>query len=278
MIHMNKRILILFMGVLILSLSACGPIRDRLPGLGSSDRPTQETEKVVSGEDFKSLLEHLQAAGADVSVAGQIEQPFFPVIGQVIDVNANSVQVFEFADLSARQKVSDTISANGDEIGTFMPTWIAQPNFWADGRLIVLYLGEDQALIELLSSILGTPITELEEIGDLTPEAVLKGKRYLAQELNATIEALQLIEYYGAEWTDGCLGLGRPDEGCLAVITPGWRAVFEVKGQRYEVRTDESGDIVRWQQLDETSDTGKAFIYLVALESSDGEVMDAVMR
>jgi hypothetical protein len=124
-----------------------------------------------------------------------------------------------------------------------VPSWIDRPNFWADGRLIVLYLGEDQAVFDLLSSFLGSPITEPVEPGEVTPEAVLKGQRVLAQDLNVSLEEMQLVEYVPMEWNDGCLGLGRSDEGCLMVITPGWRAVFEVGGLRYEVRTT-SGEIV----------------------------------
>jgi hypothetical protein len=271
--NLSKKILILLMGMLILSLSACGRIRDVVPGLGSFNRPTVEATDVASGEGYNDLVNALRAAGAEVSAAGRIEQPFFPVVGQVIDIDGTSVQVFEFEDQSTRQQVSDTISASGDEIGRFMPGWIDQPNFWASGRLIVLYLGEDQTLIELLSSVLGNPITEPGEAVVVGPEAILKGQRLLAQELNVEFEAVKLIEYEQVEWTDGCLGLGRPDEGCITVITPGWRAIFEVDEKRFEVRTDESGDNVRWQQLDEGADAGKAFIYLVALESSDGEVI-----
>jgi heat shock protein HslJ len=39
--------------------------------------------------------------------------------------------------------------------------------------------------------------------------------------------------------------LGRPNESCLQAITPGWRAVFEINGQRYEVRTDETASTMR---------------------------------
>jgi Sporulation and spore germination len=269
----NMKILMLLISVLVLSLSACGQIRDFVPGLGSSSRPTPEATDVIPETGFTRLMNNLRAAGAEVSAAGQVEQPFFPVTGEVINVNGASIQVFEFADASTRQQVSDTISANGDEIGTFIPSWIGLPNFWASESLIVLYLGEDQTLIDLLSSILGAPITTPERPGDMPPEAVLDGQRVLAQELNIAVEIVQLIESEPVEWTDACLGLGRADEGCLTVITPGWRAIFEVNGQRYEVRTDQSGDIVRWQQIGENTGSSEASIYLVALEASEGEVI-----
>lgn len=41
-----------------------------------------------------------------------------------------------------------------------MVTWIDQPDFWPHGRLIVLYLGQESATIELFSAVLGEPLTE----------------------------------------------------------------------------------------------------------------------
>jgi hypothetical protein len=271
---MNKKIIILvLMGVIIFTLSACGRIRNIVPGRGNSNQPTKESTDSNIGKETSDLVNALRDAGAKISIGDAVKQPFFPVAGMGIEVNDASIQVFEFADPAARQQVSDVISPTGDKIGTSMPTWIARPNFWASGSLIVLYLGEDQALIDLLSNDLGTPITQPAESSDQTPQAVLQGQRVLAQDLNVALEDMQLVEYVPMEWSDGCLGLGRADEGCLAVITPGWRAVFEVNGQRYEVRTDESGDIVRWQQLDGEGSTNKAFIYLIALESKGDEVI-----
>ena len=79
----------------------------------------------------------------------------------------------------------------------------------------------------------------------LPPEAVLAAQQWLATQLSVAADRVQIIEVEQAEWTDSCLGLGGPEESCAQVITPGWRAVFEVDGQRYEVRTDETGSTIR---------------------------------
>jgi heat shock protein HslJ len=80
---------------------------------------------------------------------------------------------------------------------------------------------------------------------DLPPKAVLDAQQWLATQLSVAAEQVQIIEVEQAEWTDSCLGLGRPNESCLQAITPGWRVVFEVNDQRYEVRTDETGSVIR---------------------------------
>jgi heat shock protein HslJ len=79
----------------------------------------------------------------------------------------------------------------------------------------------------------------------VTPQAVLEAQQWLATQLSVAAEQVQIIEVEQAEWTDSCLGLGRPEESCLQVITPGWSAIFEINGQRYEVRTDQSGSVIR---------------------------------
>lgn len=44
-----------------------------------------------------------------------------------------------------------------------------------------------------------------------------------------------------AQWPDPCLGLAKPNESCVAVITRGWRVVFKVSGQSYEGPSVEAG-------------------------------------
>jgi len=87
----------------------------------------------------------------------------------------------------------------------------------------------------------GTPAATL----DLPPQVVLDAQQWLATQLNMAVEQLQIVEMEQAEWTDSCLGLGRLNESCAQVITPGWRVVFEINGQPYEVRTDETGSTIR---------------------------------
>jgi hypothetical protein len=106
------------------------------------------------------LSEALSQAGAGAQPGDSIEQSFFSVPGRILQVNGSDVQVFEYADAAAREAESSQIGPDGGSIGTTMVTWIDQPNFWAKGRLIVLYVGREAALITTLSAILGDPITD----------------------------------------------------------------------------------------------------------------------
>lgn len=117
---------------------------------------------------------------------------------------------------------------------------------------VFVILGWFLILAACASQQAGVPITTdtpavaaSSESTEIPAAAVLAAQQWLATQLNVAAEQVQIIEAEQAEWTDSCLGLGGPDESCLQAITPGWRVVLEVSGQRYEVRTDRSGSTIR---------------------------------
>ncbi|MGB3206654.1 MAG: hypothetical protein WBB28_16840 [Crinalium sp.] len=59
------------------------------------------------------------------------------------------------------------------------------------------------------------------------------------------ISQLIVVSYSRRNWTDGCLGLGKPEESCLAAIVPGWRVVVSDGNQTWTYRTDSSGRTLR---------------------------------
>jgi len=105
--------------------------------------------------DYVSLVDNLRAAGADVQPAGDISQPFFLVKGLAITVNGGNVQVFEYADADAADAETALISPDGSSIGTTMVSWVAAPHFYRIGKLIVLYVGDDETVLSVLESVLG---------------------------------------------------------------------------------------------------------------------------
>lgn len=159
---------LLFWIVGLFFLTACGqanatPTSTLVPTL-----PTAEATVTISlgtpshGNEIGGYIEvvdKLRAAGATVEPGTTVEQPFFEVSGQVIKVNGLDVQVFEFPDEATRENVSSLITPEGQPNPTTMVDWVDQPNFWARGQVIVLYVGEDQMLIDLLTQVLGDPIT-----------------------------------------------------------------------------------------------------------------------
>ena len=84
-----------------------------------------------------------------------VEQPFFTVSGQILMVNETEVQVFEYEAVEAMEVDASLVASDGASVGTTMISWIAPPHFYKTGRIIVLYLGEDAAILDLLNQVLG---------------------------------------------------------------------------------------------------------------------------
>ncbi len=111
--------------------------------------------------DYVSFIDNLRQAGATVEPAGEVSQPFFAVTGNRIVVNGDDVQVFEYTDTSAAEAEAAPVSADGCEVGStskggvYMLEWVAPPHFYKEGKLIVLYVGDSEAVTDVLESVLG---------------------------------------------------------------------------------------------------------------------------
>lgn len=116
------------------------------------------TAQPVSGLD--ALIDALSAAGATVERGDTVSQPFFEPTGQIVKVNGADVQVFEYPDAASAESAASTISADGSSIGTTIVTWVDTPHFYRKDNLIVLYVGRDVGVIDLLTGALGSPIAE----------------------------------------------------------------------------------------------------------------------
>jgi hypothetical protein len=233
-----------FVGVLLLGLVlvACSP------QTGGPSIP--DTGAEIGGR--AELVGALEALGSTVEEAGEVDQPFFDVDAGIVQVDGQNVEVFEFPDEAARETAAGTIEPNASMIGSMIPEWVDVPHFWSAGRLIVLYVGQDQTVIDRLTSVLGQPIaTGQSAVGPppvVEPEAVLAAVNSLAQSLGVDVSQIQVVNFEQVEWPDACLGLPQTDETCAQVLTPGFRVVLDVAGVQYEVRTDETGTNVRLTQ------------------------------
>jgi len=120
-------------------------------GTGCTENPASHGVTVT---DYVSLVDALRAAGATVEPKTELEQPFFSVKGQMITVNGNNVQVYEYQDAAAAE--AQLISPDGSTVGTTKITFVALPHYYKAGKLIVLYVGQDRDLLGLLKDVLGS--------------------------------------------------------------------------------------------------------------------------
>lgn len=109
-------------------------------------------------ETYGELIHALVDSGIKARRADPIEQEFFSAPGRMIKIGDETIQVFAYADPAARSEESALIGENPSSIGTTMITWVDTPHFWAQGRLIVLYVGSNQEVVAALNQMLGEPL------------------------------------------------------------------------------------------------------------------------
>ena len=136
----NVRLFVAFLVVLV--ASACAPANSR-------------SATASAESDIDKWLDAVRNHGARVEPAGEVEQPFLTVIGQMVQVNGEDVQVFAYPSAAAMEAQAARISHDGGTVGTSKIHWIGAPHFFKQGKLLVLYVGENDDLRRILIATLG---------------------------------------------------------------------------------------------------------------------------
>jgi hypothetical protein len=109
-------------------------------------------------QDYVSLIDNLRKLGATVNPVGDVTQPFFSTKGNVIRVNGEEIQIFEYPSAAAAMAEVGKISPEGSTIGTSIVSWTANPHFFQKERLVVLYIGTNSGVTQLLTTALGSQV------------------------------------------------------------------------------------------------------------------------
>lgn len=143
--------------------SACaGPIRGGTPVASpesASATPSPALQAMVVDE--QSLIDALEAKGITVEQAGALQQAFFNadrasrllLSGGSLSGGAE-LQVYAYEDAATLAADISQVSPDGN-LKTVIIEWIAAPHFFCGERLMVIYLGDDQEAIDLLTDLLG---------------------------------------------------------------------------------------------------------------------------
>lgn len=93
------------------------------------------------------------------------------------------------------------------------------------------------------------PIDEpkVENSNETVQEApvVQEAGEWLANYLGVTADLVVATEVTEEVWPDGCLGLPGPKEVCTMALVQGYKIIFNVNGEEYEVRTDMDATKIR---------------------------------
>jgi hypothetical protein len=130
-----------------------------LVAAGCSPVPADVAETVQPVASFDQLVAALAAAGISVEDPGEtLSQPFFEPPARRIRLDGEELQVFAFGSQAQAESAAATISPGGFEIGTSMVSWVATPHFYQAGDLIVLYVGDQAAIVSALEAAMGPQI------------------------------------------------------------------------------------------------------------------------
>lgn len=105
--------------------------------------------------DQASLISKLRAAGASVEAVGEVDQPFLSVTGTMIKLQGEDVQVFQYSSAAEMEAQAAPISRDGSAVGTRKIFWVGPPHFFKQGKLLVLYVGDDDKVLKALEAVLG---------------------------------------------------------------------------------------------------------------------------
>src|SRR5260370_4247833 len=91
-----------------------------------------------------ALVTALQQQGATVARGEMLPRgsnPFFSTNAQVVAVNSQHINVFEYPTSAAAEKDAAKLSPDGSSVDSTMITWVGPPHFYKSGLLIVTYAG-----------------------------------------------------------------------------------------------------------------------------------------
>lgn len=123
----------------------------------SSPYPLPGTGAMADSSAVDGLLATLQGAGLETQIIGDVTQAFFTVPGKRMLLNEEEIQVYAYSAPETAESEAAAVSADGNSVGTTVVDWISTPHFYRSGNLIVIYVGENQTVLQVLQSVLGNP-------------------------------------------------------------------------------------------------------------------------
>ena len=138
---------------------------------GQQNAPISSTQMTVipfsqpHAMNYTQLIARLRHAGATVVPTNDVSQPFLDVPGHIVKVNNEQIQVYEYASVSDAYAEASHISpdgstftnnsANAGSTSNTVVDWAMPPHFYKKGRVLVIYVGTNNQMLQLLTKVLG---------------------------------------------------------------------------------------------------------------------------
>jgi len=165
----------LVLALIVLNLVAACDGRKDAPA-STVEPPTATVEATLdeaspddSAMGLVGLMEEIKQAGAEATLDGTVEQPFFSVTGQIVNVAGQDVQVFVYANEAGAESEAAMIAPDASYVGTSMATWTDSPHFFAHQDKILLYVGSDPEVLRVLEEVVGPAIAKRPNLDPVPP-------------------------------------------------------------------------------------------------------------
>ena len=146
------RLFLLAIALVVVFAVGCATGGEKSPG---PDRAQPKQSRSGPVTDYPSLIKSLRALGAGATAVGDVEQPFFSIKGVMVKVHGEDVQVFQYTNAAAADAEAAPISRDGMSVGTRKIFWVGQPHFYKQGRILILYVGDNAKVLKTLDAVLG---------------------------------------------------------------------------------------------------------------------------
>lgn len=177
-------------------------------------------------------------------------------------ISRNKLRIINYSQQNWRNGCLELVQP--DELCTqaIVPGWRLVVS---DGRQNWIYHTDNNGRSIRLASANTPTNNSTTQLPQSVKNAVLQAASSL---LRQPISRLNIIQAQQQTFSDGCLGLGKPYEGCIRAVVPGWRVVVAAVGQTLVYHTDQTGSEVR---LNENSSQ-------ITSQQLPQKVRDAVLR
>lgn len=90
----------------------------------------------------------------------------------------------------------------------------------------------------------------VENLSDRIAKAVIAD---VSKRAKIPTAKLKITRYSRQTWSNGCLGLAKPDEICTQALVEGWRVVVSGNNRTWVYRSDRNGRILRREESPNSS-------------------------
>jgi hypothetical protein len=123
----------------------------------STDKALIEKKTIVElkDESCKEFVEHLEKAGAKIKTITNGSNTFLKGEATAIKIDEEFINVYEYKSSDQMEADLKTIRSDGAIVGNAFVDWVSIPHIYKNGNMIVLYVGENKEIKDMIQKSVG---------------------------------------------------------------------------------------------------------------------------